>query len=133
MKECTTPQAAVEESEAACLRGLKKACPVESEKTAGVFAVQKTRLVPLTYLGLLGSIPGMLVDTPNDQATRCRLILFQTVSEHRTSAVCRLGAGLAERSRQDDTDLAQCSPFAPAGHLPDGLPHARWLEPDTSG
>ena len=46
---------------ATCLRGLKKACPVESEKTAGVFAVQRTRLAPLKDLGGLGSIPGMLV------------------------------------------------------------------------
>jgi hypothetical protein len=46
---------------ATCLRGLKKACPVESEKTAGVFAAQRPRLAPLKDMGGLGSIPGMLV------------------------------------------------------------------------
>src|SRR5438876_2556870 len=46
---------------ATCLRGLKKACSVESEKTAGIFAVQRTRLAPLKDLGGLGSIPGMRV------------------------------------------------------------------------
>ena len=35
---------------ATCLRGLKKVCSVESEKTAGVFAVQRTRLTRLQDL-----------------------------------------------------------------------------------